>query len=467
MRVIFASAMLSLGATATYSQNATWLSAPGSSDFDTAANWSPATVPTNTATFGASNTTSLTFSSNATTIGTLQFQAGAPAYTFTVTNALDITGTGIVNNSSGALIIDDFNNSHNFGTFFQNGSTAANAIINNTAGYIEFAQSSTAACATITNTAQGAAFFVNTSTAGNANITTNGANTFTEFSDASTASNAIITAGNGGTIFFLDSSTADNATVTTNAGGTTAIQNTASGGHAQFITNAGGIFDISGLSSSGTTAGSIAGAGTFDLGSKQLTVGSNNLSTVVSGSIADGGLFGGTGGSLVKLGTGTLTLTGANTYTGGSTIGAGVLEVDGSIATSNLTTVNSGAALTGAGTVGNTQVDSGGTFAPGNGAAGSSMTVTGNLAFASGALYLAQVRAHDFDPDRSIAATFQTLPGASFVVNGAAQASDSALVTASIEKKWLNGWSATATFEGEFSDVTRSYAGKGVVRYQW
>jgi hypothetical protein len=24
------------------------------------------------------------------------------------------------------------------------------------------------------------------------------------------------------------------------------------------------------------------------------------------------------------------------------------------------------------------------------------------------------------------------------------------------EKKWLNGWSAVATFEGEFSDVTRS-----------
>jgi uncharacterized protein with beta-barrel porin domain len=75
--------------------------------------------------------------------------------------------------------------------------------------------------------------------------------------------------------------------------------------------------------------------------------------------------------------------------------------------------------------------------------------------------------AHDYDPDRSIAATFQSLPGASFVVNGAAQASDSALVTASIEKKWLTGWSAAATFEGEFSDVTRSYAGKGVVRYQW
>jgi T5SS/PEP-CTERM-associated repeat protein/autotransporter-associated beta strand protein len=75
--------------------------------------------------------------------------------------------------------------------------------------------------------------------------------------------------------------------------------------------------------------------------------------------------------------------------------------------------------------------------------------------------------AHDFNPDRNIAATFQTLPGASFVVNGAAQASDSALTTASAELKWRNGWSAAATFEGEFSDVTRSYAGKGVVRYAW
>jgi uncharacterized protein with beta-barrel porin domain len=75
--------------------------------------------------------------------------------------------------------------------------------------------------------------------------------------------------------------------------------------------------------------------------------------------------------------------------------------------------------------------------------------------------------AHDFDPDRSIDATFQTLPGASFVVNGARHAADSALTTASAEWKWLNGWSAAAIFEGEFSDVTRSYAGKGVVRYAW
>ncbi|MEE4417708.1 autotransporter outer membrane beta-barrel domain-containing protein, partial [Klebsiella pneumoniae] len=40
---------------------------------------------------------------------------------------------------------------------------------------------------------------------------------------------------------------------------------------------------------------------------------------------------------------------------------------------------------------------------------------------------------HDFSPDRSVTASFQGLPGASFVVNGAAQASEAALVTASVE----------------------------------
>lgn len=75
--------------------------------------------------------------------------------------------------------------------------------------------------------------------------------------------------------------------------------------------------------------------------------------------------------------------------------------------------------------------------------------------------------AHDFNSDRSIAATFQTLPGASFVVNGASQAPDALLTTASAEMKWMNGWSVATTFEGEFSNVTQSYSGKGVVRYQW
>jgi autotransporter-associated beta strand protein len=75
--------------------------------------------------------------------------------------------------------------------------------------------------------------------------------------------------------------------------------------------------------------------------------------------------------------------------------------------------------------------------------------------------------AHEFDADRSVAATFLALPGAGFVVNGARPARDAALTTVSAELNWLNGFSVAAAFEGEFSDVTRSYAGKGVLRYSW
>jgi hypothetical protein len=61
-------------------------------------------------------------------------------------------------------------------------------------------------------------------------------------------------------------------------------------------------------------------------------------------------------------------------------------------------------------------------------------------------------------------ASLQTLPGASFVVGGAAQASDSA---PSIERKWSNGFSLAGAFESEFSNVRRSYAGKAVLRCAW
>jgi uncharacterized protein with beta-barrel porin domain len=75
--------------------------------------------------------------------------------------------------------------------------------------------------------------------------------------------------------------------------------------------------------------------------------------------------------------------------------------------------------------------------------------------------------AHDYNTDRSASATFQALTGASFTVDGAAQPHDLALASASAELGWRNGFSIAATFEGEFSNVSRSYAGRGVARYTW
>ena len=75
--------------------------------------------------------------------------------------------------------------------------------------------------------------------------------------------------------------------------------------------------------------------------------------------------------------------------------------------------------------------------------------------------------AHYFDDNRALTASFQTLAAPAFVVTGAAQARDAALVSASADVKWTNGFSLAGVFEGEFSGQTRGYAGKGIVRYSW
>ena len=89
-----------------------------------------------------------------------------------------------------------------------------------------------------------------------------------------------------------------------------------------------GSVDFSDWYSGMNAAGSIEGSGLIFLGQYNLSVGSNNLSTSFSGVLQDGGAYGGTGASLTKIGTGTLTLSGANTYTGGTTVSAGALLVN-------------------------------------------------------------------------------------------------------------------------------------------
>jgi autotransporter-associated beta strand protein len=145
-----------------------------------------------------------------------------------------------------------------------------------------------------------------------------------------------------------------------------------------FAIASGAALDLGGFNQS---IGSLAGAGSVILGSARLTAGSDNTSTTFSGTLS------GTGG-LTKIGAGALTLAGNSTYSGATMINAGKLIVNGSIASSPVT-VNAGGTLAGTGTVGATTIMSGGALAPGN--SPGTITVQGNLAFQSGALYLVQV----------------------------------------------------------------------------
>ena len=75
--------------------------------------------------------------------------------------------------------------------------------------------------------------------------------------------------------------------------------------------------------------------------------------------------------------------------------------------------------------------------------------------------------AHDWVSDPTLAAVFQTLPGASFIVNGATPAKNSALTSAGAELRLANGVTLLAKFDGEFASHSSTYAGTGTVRYTW
>jgi uncharacterized protein with beta-barrel porin domain len=96
-----------------------------------------------------------------------------------------------------------------------------------------------------------------------------------------------------------------------------------------------------------------------------------------------------------------------------------------------------------------------------------SFALTGTLPETTLTLRSRLAWAHDYTNDRSIGATFQSLPGASFIVNGAAQSADKALTSLAAELAWRNGFALAGTFDGEFSGNSSSYTGKAVARYQW
>jgi autotransporter-associated beta strand protein len=120
---------------------------------------------------------------------------------------------------------------------------------------------------------------------------------------------------------------------------------------------------------------------------KDITLTSTNpdvrsaVTTVISGVIS------GAHGITFKDGpnpTGTVILSGANTYTGATVVSSGTLFVNGSLGDSAVT-VNSGAIFGGSGTVGgSTTIEAGGHLAPGN--SPGTITFADGLAFESGAI---------------------------------------------------------------------------------
>ena len=91
------------------------------------------------------------------------------------------------------------------------------------------------------------------------------------------------------------------------------------------------VFDISQLTNGGVTIGDLTTAGptTISLGSNTLTIKPTNPSTICQGPIEDGGINPTTGGSVIIEGASEtkITFEGTNTYTGGTTIDSGTLQI--------------------------------------------------------------------------------------------------------------------------------------------
>jgi autotransporter-associated beta strand protein len=131
------------------------------------------------------------------------------------------------------------------------------------------------------------------------------------------------------------------------------------------------------------TINGLTGFGTIKANGGTLTVGDNDATSTFSGVMQDNvGTF-----SLTKTGAGTLTLSGANTYTGTTTISNGTLIVgdgtSGSLGNTAVTVAN-GATLGGSGTIGGDLVVNG-THAVGN--SPGVQTVNGNATYNSNSIF--------------------------------------------------------------------------------
>jgi uncharacterized protein with beta-barrel porin domain len=212
-QVLLATTALTTAAPA-MAQDATWLANPGSNVMSVGANWSPATTPTGTATFGASSTTSLLNNSDM-SMGGMYFAADAPAYTISredqtglLGQRIQLTGAGL----SAAAGADYTLTLTSYASLeFRNSASSGSVGLNANGGTVYFRDTSTAAASRITVTS-GTAYFYNSSSAANATITLiNGA---VQFENSSTAANATINGQNNTLIWFQEDASAGSAHIT-------------------------------------------------------------------------------------------------------------------------------------------------------------------------------------------------------------------------------------------------------------
>jgi len=372
-----------------FAGSATWLQAPATGNWNTPANWNPATVPngpSDVATFSVSNQTNVSVTSSI-TLNSIVFQADASAFTISTSSefaSVLINGAGVINNSAlaqnfsisaagndqGAL---DFAGSASAGNaiYSQGGGAARNSF----GGTTSFFNTSTAERATffadggaVSGAAGGGVLFFDSATAGNATFTINP---------------GMVTGATGGHVEFANTSTAGRATLFANgglnaAGGTVFFLDDSRGGQASVVLQGNGTLDLSLHNSPGVTLNSVQGDGLVALGSSRLTVQPMKkvpFSGVISGP-----------GSLTMSGKGGYDLTTANTYTGGTVVRDGTLFVDNTIGSATgpgAVRVDSGA-LGGTGTIAGAVTV--GSNTPGNGSflvPGESITHPGTITLQS------------------------------------------------------------------------------------
>ena len=196
-------------------------------------------------------------------------------------------------------------------------------------------------------------------------------------------------------------------------------------------------------SGGGGTAGEAHGGAIF-LHNVDLTFDIDSTATI-SEAIADNSTAGsgsGTGSTVVKNGAGTLTLNGTNTYAGGTTVNAGLLNLNGSV--TSVVTVNNGGTLGGTGTAGGgVTVGGGGTIAPGNSIG--TLNVIGAVTFDAGSTF--DVELDDAGNSDRIDATVKAELNGNGTVNVQAQMGT---YTAGATYTILNA----ASVNGQFAGVT-------------